>query len=318
MTVLAVANVGGHLDQLVELVPRMGFEEPIVWVTSDNAQSRSLLEGETVRYLGYPQARSVHDAAVNMVRARSLFHHQRPTCMVTTGASLAVSVMPLAAARGIPVHYVESATRVDGPSISGRVASILPGARLYTQHQRWADGRWAYRGSVFDGFTVTAGAPGRVGRVVVSVGSSSYSGFPRLVRHLAQLLPPDVEVLWQCDLPDVPEGVNARPRVPAAELHAAMAEADAVVVHAGTGSSLAALRAGRLPVVAPRLPTRGEHVDDHQLQIARFLADRGLALVRDADRVSMADLASAATFRVRREDPGTFVLTATPSRRPAL
>jgi UDP-N-acetylglucosamine transferase subunit ALG13 len=40
---------------------------------------------------------------------------------------------------------------------------------------------------------------------------------------------------------------------------------------------LQAINAGRSPIVVPRQPAHGEHVDDHQTQIAGQLAARGLA-----------------------------------------
>jgi UDP-N-acetylglucosamine transferase subunit ALG13 len=45
-----------------------------------------------------------------------------------------------------------------------------------------------------------------------------------------------------------------------------------VVCHAGDGSILAAVRAGHVPVVLPRLARYGEAVDDHQLELAAHLS----------------------------------------------
>jgi UDP-N-acetylglucosamine transferase subunit ALG13 len=55
-----------------------------------------------------------------------------------------------------------------------------------------------------------------------------------------------------------------------------MNEADSVVCHAGVGTIMSALKRGHTPVVIPRLASFGEHVDDHQLDIAMRLAERGL------------------------------------------
>lgn len=62
-------------------------------------------------------------------------------------------------------------------------------------------------------------------------------------------------------------------------LTARMRDADVVVTHAGVGSAVTAIRAGKKPVLLPRLARYGEHVDDHQLQLAERLAEFGLALV---------------------------------------
>ena len=58
-----------------------------------------------------------------------------------------------------------------------------------------------------------------------------------------------------------------------------MRRAEVVISHAGVGSAVTAIRAGKKPVVVPRLARLGEHVDDHQLQLAERLAQRELALV---------------------------------------
>jgi UDP-N-acetylglucosamine transferase subunit ALG13 len=47
-----------------------------------------------------------------------------------------------------------------------------------------------------------------------------------------------------------------------------------VICHAGPGTILQAIASGRRPIVVPRDPRFGEHVDDHQLRFARWLAAR--------------------------------------------
>jgi UDP-N-acetylglucosamine transferase subunit ALG13 len=69
------------------------------------------------------------------------------------------------------------------------------------------------------------------------------------------------------------------------------------------------MRAGHCPVLVARRADHGEHVDDHQLQVAAALGDAGLAVAASADGLSRAELATAAARRVvRRDTPGSFVL----------
>jgi UDP-N-acetylglucosamine transferase subunit ALG13 len=57
----------------------------------------------------------------------------------------------------------------------------------------------------------------------------------------------------------------------------------AVVCHGGPATITEARRTGHTPIVVPRDPQHGEHVDGHQLLFARRLAGAGLAhLVTDA------------------------------------
>jgi UDP-N-acetylglucosamine transferase subunit ALG13 len=55
--------------------------------------------------------------------------------------------------------------------------------------------------------------------------------------------------------------------------------ADVVISHAGVGSMITAIRNGKKPVVVPRLARFGEHVDDHQLELAEQFAARDLVFL---------------------------------------
>lgn len=59
--------------------------------------------------------------------------------------------------------------------------------------------------------------------------------------------------------------------------------AEVVIIHAGAGSVLHAIREGKLPIVMPRRAQFGEHVDDHQLEFARELADAGRVIMIESD-----------------------------------
>jgi UDP-N-acetylglucosamine--N-acetylmuramyl-(pentapeptide) pyrophosphoryl-undecaprenol N-acetylglucosamine transferase len=112
----------------------------------------------------------------------------------------------------------------------------------------------------------------------------------------------------------MPPGV--RRQVPIAEMRQAMREADVVISHAGVGSALAAMQAGRRAVYIPRRRAHGEHVDDHQVEMACELEGRNLVVAREAADVTLADLTTAAAWSVRgRRDAAPFRLT--PSREPS-
>jgi UDP-N-acetylglucosamine--N-acetylmuramyl-(pentapeptide) pyrophosphoryl-undecaprenol N-acetylglucosamine transferase len=310
MSVLLVAAAGGHLKQLRDLLPRFsGGDADCTWVTFDNAQSRSLLAGQNVIYAAYPDPRDIADTLRHTALAFRVLRRRRFDLVVSTGSSIAVAFLPLAARFGASAHYIESATRVSGPSMSGRMLRWVPGVHVYSQYRAWARAPWLYRGSVFDGFVVEERPPAPVRRIVVSVGSSVY-GFRRLIESVLRIAPPDADVLWQTGETDLRGlDIDARPSMPADELEAALGEADVVICHAGTGSALSALEAGLSPILVPRRAAFGEHVDDHQEQIAVQLAERGLAIVRDADELGPQDLVAAAGLRVvRAADPPPFRL----------
>jgi len=59
--------------------------------------------------------------------------------------------------------------------------------------------------------------------------------------------------------------------------------ADYIITHAGAGSMLQAIGAKKKTIAFPRLQKYGEHVDDHQLQLAKKLNDMGYLLVFHED-----------------------------------
>jgi UDP-N-acetylglucosamine transferase subunit ALG13 len=273
-----------------------------LWVTFDSPQSRSLLAGRSVEYVRYSPSRDGKSTLTNMAAATRILSRDHFDVAVSTGATVAVSFLPVAHTLGIPSYYIESAARTSGPSLTGRLLQLVPGVRLYTQHRRFANRRWTYAGSVFDAFAATPlPQPKPISRIVVTVGASETYGFSRLFQALARILPTSIEVLWQTGCADVHTlGIPGRRQVAAAELQAAMAAADVVVAHAGVGSALSALEAGKVPVLVPREVAHHEHVDDHQFQIAADLGARGLAVVRRVEELTFADLVGAANQRVER------------------
>jgi UDP-N-acetylglucosamine transferase subunit ALG13 len=58
------------------------------------------------------------------------------------------------------------------------------------------------------------------------------------------------------------------------ELQSAIGQAAAVVCHGGPATIMECRRQGLIPVVVPRSRELGEHVDDHQVLFARWLAAR--------------------------------------------
>jgi UDP-N-acetylglucosamine--N-acetylmuramyl-(pentapeptide) pyrophosphoryl-undecaprenol N-acetylglucosamine transferase len=319
---LLVASSGGHLKQLYDLRPRLRGPDgrphtEVTWLTFDTPQARSLLEGERVVFARYTAPRDVAGVLANLRLASRTLAGGRFSQVISTGSAIALSFLPLARALGVPCHYIESATRADGPSTTGRLMARVPGVHLYTQHAGWAEARWRYAGSVFDGFATIPdpAPPPAIRRAVVTLGTMETYGFRRLLERLLAVLPAEVEVLWQTGCTDTTGlPIDGRRAVGAAELLAAMRRADVVVAHAGTGTALTALEIGKCPVLVPRVHAHGEHVDDHQAQTARELAGRGLAVDAGADDLRLDHLLAAAARRVvRADDPPPMVLAGRPS-----
>lgn len=148
--VLLVASSGGHLLQLVALSEAwQGLSH--LWITFDKSDARSLLQDEDhVVYAYGPTNRSLKNLVRNTVLALKVVTRVRPAVVLTTGAGVAVPFAWVGRLFGARVVYVESLTRIERLSLSGR--AIAPVAhRLYVQ---WPElesevRRARYVGSVF-------------------------------------------------------------------------------------------------------------------------------------------------------------------------
>ena len=127
VTTAFVATTGGHLTQLVDLAeriprrPRLGLDHPRE--RAEHVAARGPGRASTS-----PTSVSATSAGVLrcVLRAHALYRSRRPTRAVSTGSGIALAYLPYLAARGVECHYIESAARVGGPSLTGRSCAGSP------------------------------------------------------------------------------------------------------------------------------------------------------------------------------------------------
>lgn len=144
--------------------------------------------------------------------------------------------------------------------------------------------------------------------VLVLVGTD-YHPFDRLVSWAdawATAHPDGARVLVQRGTSEAPAVAPSVAYLDHAELQTTMAEAAVIVSHGGPSTIAESRRIGTVPIVVPRDPARGEHVDGHQMRFAARLEQDGLVLrAADADALAGyldAALADPATVRIDPAD----------------
>lgn len=302
---LFVASTGGHLAQLVRLSTMLDASPNSLWITFRSPQSESLLAGRRVHYVPYVRSRDL----IGVTRSARIIHRilsrERFDRVVSTGAAIAVAALPLARLRGIPADYIESVSRVQGPSLSGRIIAATRTARLHTQHESWSSPRWRRHPSVFGTYSPAEKTPSATPRLLVTLGTIEGYRFDALLDAvLATGLADDRTVwqlghTWRTGLPG-----TVADELDADAFAAAARAADVVVSHAGVGTILELFDLGISPVIVPRRKHRREHVDDHQEQIAGLVDDLGLAVVVEAPELT-ADHLVAASGRAIASTGGT-------------
>jgi UDP-N-acetylglucosamine transferase subunit ALG13 len=156
--------------------------------------------------------------------------------------------------------------------------------------------------------------------VLVSVGTDHHP-FDRVVRWvdgwLGAQAQDEIDCLVQYGASCAPRRARGVPFLGHVQLHETMAGASVVVCHGGPSTIAEARRHGHRPIVVPRDPTLGEHVDDHQQRFARRLVE--LSLVQLI--TSREDLACAlddALASSGPRTPGASVLVQPPAAEAAL
>lgn len=134
----------------------------------------------------------------------------------------------------------------------------------------------------------------------VSVGNAkqAFSRMLEAVGCLVSQLPQPV-VIQRGHTPFVNPNCEVLDFIGMERFEAQVGSADLLIFHAGAGSVIHAVRAGKIPVVMPRMAQYGEHVDDHQVEFSEMLASQGkVILARDASELEAA-VAQARTLSAR-------------------
>lgn len=117
----------------------------------------------------------------------------------------------------------------------------------------------------------------------VSVGNAKQP-FRRLldaVAHLAPHLPQPV-IVQHGHTPFASAACQVTAFMGMEEFARHIETAELLILHAGAGSVIHAIEAGKRPVVMPRRADLGEHVNNHQIEFARALAEAGKVVVADS------------------------------------
>lgn len=286
---LFAASTGGHLAELVRLAERFDASSDSVWVTFDTDQSRTVLAGKRVVYVPYIRPRDISGVLEGARIVRRLFAREKFDRAVSTGAALALSVLPQARLRGVRSTYIESVSRLDGPSLSGKLISMSRTAELYTQHASWGGSRWSPIPSVLTSFeSVESTKDVFTPKVFVTLGTIQGYRFDRLVDAVLAAGLADENTVWQLgdtSRADLPGTVTSH--MGARDFENAINGADVVITHAGVGTILQSLELGKYPVVVPRSKNHDEHVDNHQFQIAEKVQQMRVGQVLNPEDLDM-------------------------------
>ncbi len=113
-------------------------------------------------------------------------------------------------------------------------------------------------------------------RIFGTVGTDHHP-FPRFLEWVDQAAAKfdTTDVIIQRGSTSAVDGTSTVEFMSAVDMEAELLAATSVICHGGPGTISAVRRSGHMPLVIPRDPSRGEHVDDHQMRFCAHTAQQG-------------------------------------------
>jgi UDP-N-acetylglucosamine transferase subunit ALG13 len=308
LRVCLAASGGGHVRQLLELEEAWADCDCFV-ISEDTAFSRSVVEKYPVFFvqhfalgqakLGMP-FRMLSAGIHNFLHSARVILNRRPDVIISTGAGSAFFSVLWARMLGAKFILIESFARFDKLSLFARMASPFATYKIVQSASLVAQLPGA---KVFDPLEVSQSPrPEKRQLLFATVGATL--PFDRMVDCVCRLKRdggiPETVVIQAGIGGFVPNDLEAFETLTYTQMRDYLREADIVVCHGGTGSIITALREGCRTIVMPRQFSKGEHYDDHQLEIAEAFAARGLIIPAN----SIAELESALIL-ARSQQPVT-------------
>ena len=148
MKLLLVCTSGGHFSTMRDLKSFWQRHER-VWVTHRSPDTTALTDWkETVHWLPYQAPRDVKTFLLNLPKSFKLIRSMSPDLVISTGASVAVNFAIASKLLGKRFVYVESVSRSQDLSLSGKFVYLLCD-EMYVQ---WPQLCHKYPKAVFQGY----------------------------------------------------------------------------------------------------------------------------------------------------------------------
>ena len=289
MKIGIVCSHGGHLTELLYMMDAFKGHD-IFFVTYDNIRTRKL---DYKTYL-YP---NLGEGNLSIVPFRllkylpsfiNILRKEKPDLIVSNGAEIAIPFFYLSKLFRIKTIFIECYTRIDAPTITGKV--VYPFSDLFLV--LWPEmldkyGKKAqYWGGIFDLDKIKTKEKEQGNYLLLITGM--HSDFERLVKKMDEIAGEisDKVIIQLGNTKYIPKNAEYFKFKDYEEIKILIQNAKLVICQ-GAMTVMDSLMLG-IPIIAvPRLKEYGEHLDDHQLIFTQKLAEKDLIqIVDDIDSLS--------------------------------
>jgi beta-1,4-N-acetylglucosaminyltransferase len=147
MKILLVCTSGGHFSTMQSL-KKFWSSHNRVWVTDRQSDTEVLKADEKVYWLPYQAPRNIFAFLKGLYPAFQIILREKPDIVLSTGASISVNFGLISKLLGCRFIYVESVSRSEDLSLSGKIVYLLS-EQFYVQ---WPNLTASYRKALFKGY----------------------------------------------------------------------------------------------------------------------------------------------------------------------
>jgi hypothetical protein len=279
-----VVSAGGHLEQAMRRAKQFGLKKNVIFIIPKNAQSESKLKEQEriyIRNVGSRDIISLIYAAISLLR---ILNKREFDYVLSTGAGIALACCFVCKIKRINFYYIESIARNKNPSLTGKILALTKSTIRYSESPFFDDRKWNRIETLFAMYKTSAktdlSSVTRPLKIFVTVGTVHQYRFERLIQLVKSIVNENDQVIWQIGEINSMDVIGECHREITEDKFSQLVDwADVVITHSGVGSILTSLDRGKYPIVVPRLSKYGEHVDDHQLEIASVISNLELGSI---------------------------------------
>lgn len=280
-----VSSAGGHLKEVLELIPRSGPFD-IRFVVNDSINIDLPWPVDIITH-----AERDFRLFINFYEAFDYLIKYRPDVIISTGASPIVPFSIICKLFGCRVIFIETFGAVRVPSLTGRLMIRLAD-RFYYQWKTLGKyfPKGLFVGQVFKpnisnkNQFLEAKKKNNKHRisVFVAVGTSK-NGFDRLLRWIDKICDVDKTrfhfYAQRGHSKYIPRNYESETFFTDDIIEEQIGLADVVICHAGAGLAGNCIRLGKYPILVPRMKCFGEAINDHQVSFANAMVETGQTLI---------------------------------------
>lgn len=283
MKVCLTCAPGGHLVECLKLINAFKQDDDIFLVTyNENFEVSAhqikriyFIKNLVIKKVNSPKIIKSFYLVISMVylfiKEFIILIKEKPDIILSTGSEIVLPCFFIAKFFGIKTIFVESLTRIDDLSGTGKISRHLTNLFLV----QWPELSKKYKKAIYKGNLLQVHEKSEEKRsegfIFVTVGTASFNRLVRMADNLAKVVN-DKVIIQRGRTNYKPQNAEYFDFTKdLEEFDSLISKAKVVISHAGVGTILNVLDKKAPLIVVPRRKKNKEHIDDHQVELASYL-----------------------------------------------